>query len=262
MHFGRLRAYLHPLTLVGLLLVALPLSAKELTGADIAAKIVKDSGFRWEGAKTRLKMVLIDKGGAKKVRLLEVLGRRDDGRLETIVRFLSPTDVAGTAFLMRETKKGGSEQYIYLPGLRRTRRIVGREREGSFMGSDFSYADMQRADMRGAEHRRLPDEKVGKTDTYVIESVPKKGSNAAYSKVTTWVRKSDFVPLRTRFYGKGGKLIKTLYARRVKEMDGHPVVVEARMQSEDGHATALIVESLERRDDLPDSSFTPAALER
>lgn len=130
------------------------------------------------------------------------------------------------------------------------------------MGSDFTYADLRRADDKHATHKRLADESIGGSEAYVIESAISKAAKSQYSKVVTWVRKSDFVPLRTRFYGPDGKLVKTLYARKVKEMDGRPVVVEARMQSENGHATVLLLESLEQKRELPDSAFTPAALSR
>jgi hypothetical protein len=78
----------------------------------------------------------------------------------------------------------------------------------------------------------------------------------------TWVRKSDLVALRTKFFDRKGALVKTLYARRVSQLEGKPVVVDARMQSASGHATELMIDAMERRDDLPDSTFTPAALER
>jgi hypothetical protein len=67
--------------------------------------------------------------------------------------------------------------------------------------------------------------------------------------------------MRTRFFDKQGKLIKTLYARKVKDLEGKPIVVEARMQSENGHVTEMFVDSIDRKDDLPDSMFTPTALE-
>ena len=236
--------------------------SKELTAEDIASRMQRGDAFGWEGSKTRLRMVLTDKNGKKKERLMEILGRRHKGKLQTVVRFLGPKDIAGTAFLMLERDDGVSEQYIYLSGLKRTRRIVGREREGSFMGSDFSYADMQRVESRHAHNIRLPDEKIGDTDTYVLESRLKKGAPSIYSKVTTWIRKTDYISLRTRFYDKAGKLLKTLYTRRVKQLDGKPVVFEARMQNnQTGHVTELIVESVERRDSMPDSYFTPTALE-
>ena len=233
-----------------------------MTAEDIIGKMLRADAFGWEGAKTQLRLVLVDRSGDRKERLMVILGRRHKGLQQTMVRFLSPSKIAGTAFLMLERKDEASEQYIYLSGLKRTRRIVGREQEGSFMGTDFTYADMQRLDAKYAKNKRLPDEAIGKAPVYVVESNIHKDAPIAYSRVVTWVRKSDYIPLRTRFYDKQGALMKTLYARRVRQIEGNPVVVEARMQNnQTGHATELIVESIEKKDDLPDVAFTPNALE-
>jgi outer membrane lipoprotein-sorting protein len=233
-----------------------------LTGEQIAGRIVQGSAFDWDGARTRMKMTLVAKDGGKRERALDILARKNDGLVQTVVRFMTPADVAGTAFLLLEQKGGGSDQYIYLPGLRRTRRIVGREREGSFMGSDFTYADLRRADANVAGHKRLADEKVGNDRTVVVESTPKQTDKSPYSKIQTWVRTTDFVPLRTKFYDTKGQLLKTLYARRLGKLEGKPVVMEARMENhQTGSATLLVIESIERQATLPDSAFTPTALE-
>lgn len=236
--------------------------AQDLSADDIAKRVLRADAFAWEGAKTRLRMVLLGADGKRQERALEVVARRKDGLLQTRVRFEAPAEIAGTAFLMIERKGEASEQYIYLSGLKRTRRIAGREQEGSFMGSDFTYADMQRIDDKHAKHKRLTDEAVGSEACYVLETSIAAESGAQYSKVVTWVRKTDLVALRTRFFDKKGALAKTLYARRVQQLEGKPVVVDARMQSASGHATELLIDSMERRDDLPDSLFTPKALER
>jgi hypothetical protein len=228
---------------------------------DIARKALRADAFAWEGARTRLRMILTGPDGKRQERSMEVVARRAKGLLQTMVRFFSPEELAGTAFLMREQQGGASEQYVYLSGLKRTRRIVGREREGSFMGSDFTYADMQRIDPKHAHSDLLPDDKVGNDATYVIQTTFAADSGSSYSKLVTWVRKSDWVALRTRFFDKQGKVVKTLYTRKVRDLEGKPVVVESRMQSENGHATELLIDSMERKDDLPDTLFTPAALE-
>jgi hypothetical protein len=237
-------------------------SNDNLSADELARRVLRADAFAWEGAKTRLRMVLLGADGKRQERALEVVARRQKGLLQTLVRFEAPAEIAGTAFLMLERQGEASEQYIYLSGLKRTRRIAGREQEGSFMGSDFTYADMQPIDNKHAKHKRLPDEAVGDAACYVLETNIAADSGAAYSKVVTWVRKTDLVALRTRFFDKKGALAKTLYARRVQQLEGKPVVVDARMQSANGHATELLIDSMERRDDLPDSMFTPAALER
>jgi Outer membrane lipoprotein-sorting protein len=237
------------------------LAQGNLTADQIADRAVRTDTFNWEAARTRVRMILIEADGAKKERSMDVLGRRKDGRYQSMVRFLSPADIAGTAFLMLESGKDESEQYIYLPGLKRTRRIVGREREGSFMGSDFTYADLQGIDNKQAKHVKLADENVGNEACYVVESTINPSAKVAYGKIVTWVRKSDFIALRTRFHDKSGKLVKTLYSRRVKAIEGKPVVVEARMQNENKHVTEMFVDSIEKQTDLADSNFTPSALE-
>ncbi len=245
-----------------LLLVSVSRADDGLTADQIAAHIVQGNGFTWEGAETRLRMTLIDRNGGTSERSMTVLGRRKDGLLESKVRFTAPSDVAGTTFLTLEKAGGGSEQYVYLPGLHRTRRIVGREREGSFMGSDFTYGDLERKSDKGGKHVRLPDEMIGSDATYVLETTPGSVELTGYSKVRTWIRKKDFVPIRTRFFDTSGKPSKTLYVKRIRDFEGKPTIVEARMQSESGHATELVVDSLERKDDLPDSDFSPTGLDR
>jgi len=234
----------------------------DLTGEQIAQRTLRGDAFGWDGAKTRLRMTLAERGGSARTRVMEILGRRSGGLLQTVVRFLSPQDVAGTAFLMLEQRGQRSEQHIYLPGLRRTRRIVGRETEGSFMGSDFTYADMQGVDPKHATHTRLPNENVGNTPCYVVESTIKPEAHSAYAKTQSWVRTTDYLPLRTRFFDRAGTLLKTLYTRRVGELNGKPIVMEARMENQaNGHHTELVVEAIERSDGLPDTVFTPSALE-
>jgi outer membrane lipoprotein-sorting protein len=130
------------------------------------------------------------------------------------------------------------------------------------MGSDFTYGDLERKEDKGAKNARLPDEQIGSDAVYVLETTPGSAEAAGYAKVRTWVRKTDFIPIRTKFFDPSGKVVKTLYVKRVRDFDGKPTVVEAVMKSENGHSTELIVDSLERRDDIPDSEFSPDSLDR
>ncbi len=239
-----------------------PVAAQGMSANQIVDKMLKQDAFGWDEAETTIRMILVDGKGKKRERVMENLRRRKAGQLQSIVRFRSPQEVAGTAFLMLERNEGDSEQYIYLPGLKRTRRIVGREREGSFMGSDFSYADFERRDTRLSTHEKLPDEDVGGIKTHVIRSTPKSSADSGYSKIETWVRQDNFLPLRIKFYDKSGNLLKTFYTKRIKTMDGRPVIVEAQMiNKQTSHSTELIVDNLTPRKDIPDTAFTPTALE-
>ena len=231
------------------------------TAAEIAERGQRNTALRYSDVQTRVRMVLTAADGKRRERALDVIGRVKDGTYQSVVRFLAPQDVAGTAFLMIE-RGHDSEQYLYLPSIKRTRRIVARERDASFMSSDFSFADLQGIASKDASHKRLADDKIGNDACYVIESSVLPSANVSYGKLVAWIRQSDFIALRTRFFDPSGQLLKTLYTRRIRSIGGTPFVMEARMQAErTKHMTELFVDSIEMRRDLSDAEFTPTALE-
>ena len=236
------------------------------TSADeVLRRMRQTDSFGWSGAAARIRMVLRERDGRERVRVLDSISRRTGDDVSSVVRFREPADVAGTAFLLLERAGQATEQWVYLPGIRRTRRIVGRERQGSFMGSDFSYADLDQRELRHVTARKLSDERLGQSDCFVIEAVPRGGGDepAVYGKVQVWVRKADFVPLRIRFHDRAGELVKTLYSRRVSTIDGRPVILESRMQNaRTGHVTDLVIETIRFRSDFADDVFSPRSLER
>ena len=227
---------------------------------EIARKMLEHDTFGWEGTEVKARLVLVTPDGKREERAFDSLSKKDGDLVKSIVRFRSPERVAGTAFLLVQRKGAADEQYIYLPAYHTTRRIAGREREGSFMGSDFSYADLERRDQREAKYKLLPDEKIGQAECWVIESAPL--GESPYAKIVTWTRKSDYIPLRIQFFGKDGQLKKTMFSRRIQTIDGKPVVVETHTEdAKTHHATDLILDDVKFRSDVPDATFNPAALE-
>jgi hypothetical protein len=261
-HLVTLRFALSFLALTMCVGISSQVEAEDLSANQIVENMLKRGLLGLDEAEATVRMVLVDASGARTERVMENLRRRKNGQLQGLTRFRAPADVAGCAFLQLERDKGESEQYIYLPAYKKVRRIVRSDRDGSFMGSDFTYADMERRDTRQADHKRLPDEDVGGVKAYVLESVPTKDAGSTYSKIETWVRQDNFLPLRVRFYDKAGKLLKTLYTKRFKTVDGQPVIVETQMvNKQSGHSTEMVVDTLKARKDLPDTAFTPTALE-
>ena len=260
----------HASLLLGLLLLAGGVARADGGGAapsagEVLRRMRQTDAFGWTGAEARIRMVLRERDGRERVRVLDSISKRSGDDVRSVVRFREPADVAGTAFLLLERAGQATEQWVYLPGIRRTRRIVGHERQGSFMGSDFSYADLDQRELRSVDARKLADERLGQSDCFVVEAIPRGQGDtpAVYGKVQVWVRKADFVPLRIRFFDRGGALKKTLYARRVATIDGRPVIRESRMQdARTGHVTDLVIESIRFRSDFADDLFSPRGLER
>jgi hypothetical protein len=229
----------------------------------LVARSLKSEFFAGSSTHIRAHLVLTDKDGKKQDRLFSAWGKRDSAGLRrTLVRFESPAAVEGVAFLMTQREHEADEQYLYLPKFKATRRIGGAsERQSSFMGSDFSYADLERKDVREASYDVLADEPVGGKPCAHVVARPKVAS--AYGRIELWIRREDGVALRIAMFDGEGKLVKTTTARRVRVVEGEPVVVESRTENaQNGHITEPVVDEVTRDDKLDDAFFSPASLAR
>ncbi len=228
---------------------------------EIAKKTLEHDTFGFEGSQIKARLVLFEADGRTQERAFEGISKKGaDNLIRSVIRFTGPATIAGTSFLMVQHQGAPDEQHIYLPRMKTTRRIGGTgEREGSFMGSDFSYADLERKDLREATYARLPDEPVGKDPCFHLEATPK--TQSAYAKLSLWIRQRDFIPLRVQMFDKDGKLLKTTFTRRIKDVDGKPVVTETHTENaQTNHKTDLVIDEIQFKPDLSDALFTPAAL--
>ncbi len=169
-----------------------------------------------------ISMTLLDAKGEGGTRKIQTLTSEKDGLTKTITVFLSPASVKNTRFLTVENQGRDDDQWIYLPALGKVKRISAAERGGSFMGSDFSYSDMNSISMSvdEAEHVLLREEKVADADCYVVESVPKQSGD--YGKSVVWVDKAKSVVMKVEFYAKDkATVLKRLEAASVEKIQGH-----------------------------------------
>lgn len=207
----------------------------------------------------QMKMVLVSKTGSTRERRFEMRVRKDADVVRSYVRFSYPTDVAGTQLVMVDHPDKVDEQLLYMPALRRTNRIAGRARSGSFMGSDFTFEDLEISDPGDATHTLVED--TG--DTWVIDTTP--GASSSYERIRSHVSKSDSVPRQVDFF-KNGEAIKQLEITAT-ELDGSTVVpthtVMRNLQR--GTRTELTVESYRLNvspEEIPDETFTAGFMER
>lgn len=218
--------------------------------------------FRSKGAEMKIAMTLRNRRGETRTRTLYSRSLQEKGLSRTLVRFLSPSDVAGTSFLFVEHKDKDDEQYMYLPALKAVKRIAGRQKNARFMGSDFTYADLEWRDLDEASYKKLPDERVGKADCFVIDSFPS-NKKSRYSRTTSWIRKKDFVLVRIRFFDKRSKLQKVMFVKAVKKVGG--VLMATRIKMTDKrkqHSTFLQISDIKLRPDLSADEFTVRALKK
>lgn len=227
----------------------------------IVQKAIDNQVFNLKGAQMQMAMLLKDRRGKKRERQMFTRTLQIKGLNKTLTRFTAPPDVAGTSFLFLERKDRDDDQFMFLPALKVVKRIAGSQKNASFMGSDFTYADLESRDLEDAAHKRLADDTVGKSQCYQIEAIPKK--REAYGRLVTWIRKKDNVFMRTRFFDTKGKLVKVLYIKEVKKVGDSKVPTRLKLSNKQtGHSTLLVVTNIKTRSDMPESDFTVRALKK
>lgn len=197
------------LKMVNALLLILAIGAWaniQKTGEQIAQNMrIANDGFI--GANAEMEMILIDAYGSQVTRLMQSQvkesGQEGDRALLT---FLNPKDVRGTKMLTRSNKNADDDQWLYLPALRRVKRISSSNRSTSFMGSEFSYEDLgsQRTDRY--DYDLLREETYRGHETWVLKRVSKRKS--AYSKHIMYVSRQYMNPLKIEYYDRADKLLK------------------------------------------------------
>ncbi len=195
-------------------------------------KVLDADAMGWTKAHVSLRLTITDKKKRKKARALEIRGATIDQRAHTLIRFLEPAELAGTAMLMREEKGGSTTQLLYQPAYDKVRPIGAASKGERFMGTDFSYSDFEQRDTNEGLYRFLPDAACGKAQCRVVEIKAKSGLlNKQFGRIELHVHPKAMVPLRTRFFAKDGTTaIKSLTVNRLRKHQGRYVVFAATMK--------------------------------
>lgn len=248
---------------VGLLAVLLAVGSPAQTAKEIVDRSLAHSYLGPQGARARVEMRLTSAARTQRRRDLIVWSRKRAGRVSSLVRILSPPDVAGTSFLLRERRRGADDMWLYVPALKRVRRIVGKARQGRFLGSDFTYSDLEARGLKDARYRRLPDGRIGRFPCFVVEASPRAAAGSSYSRIVAWIRKDNYVAIRLKMYDRRGRLVKKLFVRRIGHVRGRLVIKESRMVSVSaGTSTVLRLLSTRSLAGHTQGIFTVRNLER
>ena len=233
--------------------------AQELTGNMLAQKVFNvDNG---NDRSLRTDMVLIDKNGNERKRMLEIYSK-DYGELsKTFLEFLSPADIKNTRFLSIENKGKDDTQYLYLPALGRSRRIVSSQKKIRFANTDYTYEDMQRRRPDKDEHKITGEEKYDGYDCYVLESLPK-DLESQYGKRVSWVDKKSFITVRIDLYDKKMKKSKEFFVKELKQVQGIWTPTKTVMNDlKAGHRTEMDLVEIKYDQNMEDSTFEIRRLE-
>ncbi|MBS3742453.1 MAG: outer membrane lipoprotein-sorting protein [Candidatus Cloacimonetes bacterium] len=234
----------------------------EISGFDIIQNVYnRPTG---DDQKGKLTMTLINSRGDQRIREIKQY-LKDFGYVEKkIMFFISPADVRNTSFMNWSYDEEGrdDDQWIYLPALRRVKRISSDSKSDYFMGSDFTYDDLGDRHPLEDKHILLRQEKLDDEDCYVVESIPKE-EDYMYSRTVTWIIKDKWIGLKKEFYDEDGEHLKTLSVQNYKKIEDYWIITNSQMYNvQKEHTTNMILENLEIDTGLSDTWFTERMMKR
>jgi hypothetical protein len=256
------------LTLLLSLLVAQPVLAAMSAREIMQAVDDRDDG---DNRVADMKMVMIDKNGDTRSRDIRSFDKDKGEDKQRIMFFLAPADVKDTAFLTYDydAYDKDDDQWLYLPALRKSKRIASSDKSGSFMGSDFSYADMTRKNLDAYDFTIMKEEEVRGARVWQIESVPKTEEEikeTGYTKSVLFVRQDNFMVVRAVHWVKEGNRLKYLDVDKLEQIDGIWTIQQMSMTTKKGkstlHKTDLSFSNIHYNQPLDEQMFTLRRLEK
>ncbi len=243
--------------------------AAGLTAEEIVQKSAETDKVRSWSSKTTMR--LIAKNSSERIRESFICSKlQPNGHdMQRLIRFTSPADISGTNVLIHEHMGGSDDIWTYLPSMKKVRRLLSSGRKESFIGTDFSYADITTPKAHENDHALLREEVLNGVPCFVIESVPKdeevrKGTG--YSKTITWIRRDNFVRVKAELFDLSGAPFKVMQVHSVKEVDkqrGRWLMEKVEMQNlQSGHSTIITFNDIKTGGEISDRLFAPGRLDK
>ncbi|TQV76237.1 outer membrane lipoprotein-sorting protein [Denitrobaculum tricleocarpae] len=240
-----------------------------LSGDEIAARInARDDG---DSVARSMTMELVDKRGKKRTRKTRSFRKYFETEKRIAIFFEKPRNVRDTAFLTFDYLEDSEEdaQWLYLPALRRVRRISGSDRGDYFMGTDFTYDDIRQDTKVSRSDYNRTTLGMGEVDgraCYVMEGIPASEDIAeqlGYSRTVSCVDAEIWMVLKSEIWDLQGKKLKTIHTRDIRQVQG--IWTAHLLEAENhktGHKTTFIMSEVDYLADLSDDLFTRSALKR
>ena len=193
---------------------------------------------------------------------IEMLEKESSGERD-LVRVLRPLDLKGTSVLTYTHDRDADEQWIYLPAIKRIKRLTLQSKGGAFLSSQFNFEDLSPFQLQKYRYRRLADETVEGQPCYVLESTPVEASSV-YGRLINWIDQADYRLLKTQFFDTDGTLIKELFIEKhEKYRDKYWKPVQLKMvEQATGDSTLSRWSELSYDPQLDESVFEVGSLKR
>jgi outer membrane lipoprotein-sorting protein len=251
-----------------LLLVAQPTVAAMSARQIMEAVDDRDDG---DNGIAQMEMILIDKNDHERKRNIRRFMKDKGEDTRFIMFFQSPADVKDTGFLTYDydAYEKDDDQWLYLPALKKTKRIASSDKSGSFMGSDFNYSDMTNKNLDAYEFKILKEVEVRGDKCWIIEAIPQTQEEieeTGYKKSWIFVRQDNFFVVRAVHWTSEGGKIKYLDIPKLEQVDGIWVAREMTMTTKKSkktqHKTILRFPDIRFNQDLDEGMFSIRRLEK
>lgn len=235
----------------------------EQKGLEIVTEVDKrDTGFK--DSKATLNMRLTNRSGEESLRslkltTLEIIGDGD----KSLTIFDSPRDIKGTAFLSFTHALVPDDQWLYLPALKRVKRISSSNKSGPFLGSEYAFEDLTSFEVAKFAYKYLKDEVIDGVNCFVIELTPKY-EHSGYTRQLAWIDQERYIVTKIEYYDRKESLLKTQLFKNYKQyLDKYWRAGEQIMTNhQNGKTTALIWENYQFGTGLTDRDFDKNTLKR
>lgn len=237
-------------------------NAQDLTGLEVIQNVYnRPTGNDMTG---NLIMTIENSRGNQRVRKIKQFVKSVKGGEKKIMFFLSPADVKNTSFMTwsYDDASKSDDQWIYLPALKKVKRISSDSKGDYFMGSDFTYDDLGDRHPMDDTHTILREEVVNGEETIVIESVPKV-EEYMYSRTVTWVIKDTWIGLKKEFYDEDDELLKILTVEGQKSFGDVIILTKVKMNNvQRNQFTIMEFSDVQIDKGIPNNKFTERMMKR
>ncbi|MCK5153798.1 MAG: outer membrane lipoprotein-sorting protein [Spirochaetales bacterium] len=244
-----------------LMVMIIGFAQAQMTGLEVMEEVYnRPTG---PDIQSTLTMTLTNSRGSTRVREIKQFIKQFGEDEKKVMFFTAPSDVKNTSFMSWSYGDGqDDDMWIYLPALKKTKRISSSSKSDYFMGSDFTYDDLGERHPSLDTHKILREETVNGEDCYVVESISK-DSDYFYARTITWVVKDEWFGMKREFYDEDDEFLKILTINEYKKVNGYWVIPEMEMYNEQkDHTTLMQLDDIKIGDGIKDSQFTERMMER
>jgi len=254
---------------------AIALGVSMFVGTSAQAQTAEEKGLAiaieadkrntgWLDSSANMTMTLRNKRGEESVRTLRVksLEVENDGD-KGLTIFDEPKDVRGTALLTFSHKTDPDDQWLYLPALKRVKRIASKNKSGPFMGSEFAFEDLSSQEVEKYTYQYIKDEACAELTCFVVERYPV-DKNSGYTKQIAWIDQTEYRVWKIEFYDRKKSLLKTLESSgfgQYLDQYWRPEKM-AMVNHQTGKSTDLIWSNYQFKLGLDEGDFTKNSLKR